>query len=75
MLEVLLDVAELHLNLAEVLLNVALCLHHLVANEFPRGFLDGTLRHRDSAFHLIFVDAHAVLLAAGARNAPTGHVI
>jgi len=59
---VLLDVTQLLLNLAEVLLNVAFRFQRLIAHEFARGFLDRSFRLFDAALDLVFVDAHEVLL-------------
>lgn len=57
-----LDLAELPLNLPEILLNAAFCFQYLVAHELTGNFLDGPFRLPDAAVNLIFVDAHNVLL-------------
>ena len=59
---VLLDVTQLLLNLAEVLLKVAFRFQRLIAHELARGFLDRSFRLFDAALDLVFVDAHEVLL-------------
>jgi hypothetical protein len=59
-----LDVAELRLNLAEVLLNIAFCLQHFVTDDPAGGFLDDSFRNSYAALHLMSIDAHDVLLVA-----------
>jgi hypothetical protein len=67
---VFLEVTELRLNLAEVLLNIAFCFQRLVAHDFAGSFLYGSFRLFDAALNLIFVDAHDVLLITDTGKRP-----
>src|SRR5450759_1259854 len=59
---VLLDVPELCLDLAEVLLNVAFSFQRLVVHHLAGRFLDGSFRLFDATLNLVFVHAHDMLL-------------
>jgi hypothetical protein len=70
-LHVFLDVAELCLDLAQILLDLPFRFHALVADELASDFLDLALRFLDTAFDLVLVDAHELLplMYAGKRPA------
>jgi hypothetical protein len=70
MLQVLLDITNLRLNLAEVLLNVAFCFQRPIADDFAGRFLHASFCFFDAAFNLVFVDAHDMLLMTNSGKRP-----
>jgi hypothetical protein len=72
-LQVLLDIANLRLKLAEILLNVTFCFQRLVSHELGGSFFDASFYLFDAAFNLVFVDTHDTLLKTRrqATGAPT----
>jgi len=69
-LYIFLDVAELGLGLAQILLHLPFGFHALVADELASDFLDRALGFVDTAFDLVLVDAHDLLLLVYAGKRP-----
>jgi hypothetical protein len=70
-LQVLLDITNLRLNFAEVLLNVAFGFQRLVAYELAGSLLDGSFRLFDAALNLVFIDCcHYLLLISDTGKRP-----
>jgi hypothetical protein len=70
MLQVLLDITNLRLNLAEVLLNVAFCFQRRITDDFAGRFFDASFCLFDAAFNLVFVDTHYMLLIPNSGKRP-----
>src|ERR1017187_6181692 len=69
-LQILLDITNLRLNFAEVLLNVAFCFQRLVAYELAGSLLDGSFRLVDAALNLVLIDGHYLLLITDTGKRP-----
>lgn len=68
-----LEVAQLRLDLAEVLLNVAFYLQHFVTHEPASSFVDGSFPNFHANLHLMPVNAHDVsFLITDAVSRPAG---
>jgi hypothetical protein len=61
--QVFADVANLRLDFAQVLFDVALHFERRIAHDLASYFLDRAFRFVDAALNLIFVDAHLQLLS------------